>query len=335
MKERITYFDFLRGVAILMVIGIHSYYVVPFDSLGNMLRNSMREMINCAVPLFLAISGYFIGKKQINTIYDYYAFIKKQVPRVYIPLLLWSTPSVILWILSGKIWLLAILQGMICAAFGPYYFILLIIQLYFLHPLIVRAVNCRMGGAILVMINILAFIPFNIVLTKYELPFVFLVSPFIYWITFYYIGVYFSQNSRDYSVHMPFYLIVVGAIAQLFFCYYAKAQDLNSSGEIFIGYLHSLSAWSYGLGVILLLFNNKLERTYNKHAEKLQLIRKIGVYAFGIYLFHVHVQQFIEDYTSVDSWLVKWILMTGISVAVIWMLGALLPKKAQLYLGVK
>jgi surface polysaccharide O-acyltransferase-like enzyme len=37
MKERIGYFDFLRGIAILVVIGIHSYYVVPFDSAINVM----------------------------------------------------------------------------------------------------------------------------------------------------------------------------------------------------------------------------------------------------------------------------------------------------------
>ena len=55
---RLSYFDFLRGIAILMVISIHT-----FDN-GMVLPDViLRNIMNCAVPIFLAISGYFLGKK--------------------------------------------------------------------------------------------------------------------------------------------------------------------------------------------------------------------------------------------------------------------------------
>jgi peptidoglycan/LPS O-acetylase OafA/YrhL len=66
MKDRITYFDFLRGLAILMVMGIHSYSMVPFDSIANALRINMRELLNFAVPLFLAISGFLLAKRKLR-----------------------------------------------------------------------------------------------------------------------------------------------------------------------------------------------------------------------------------------------------------------------------
>jgi len=146
MKERVTYFDFLRGIAILMVLGIHSYYVVPFDSLSNALRINLREMINFAVPLFLAISGFFIGQKSIGSKEQYFSFLRKQIPRVYIPMLIWSLPIVAMWIINGKTWYAAIAQGMIGAAFAPYYFIILIIQFYLLHPLFIKAADSKLGG---------------------------------------------------------------------------------------------------------------------------------------------------------------------------------------------
>ena len=138
LTERISYFDFLRGLAILMVIGIHTYTVRPFGGMGNILLIGIREAINFAVPLFLAISGFFIGKKEIANRQEYVAFIRKQVPRVYLPMLVWSLPVVFLWIYKGQNVLMALGKEMLGMAFGPYYFIPLIIQLYLLHPLIKR-----------------------------------------------------------------------------------------------------------------------------------------------------------------------------------------------------
>lgn len=74
---RNTYFDFLRRLAILFVIGIHTYPVND-GVVGEIL---IRQTLQCAVPLFLAVSGYFIGRKQLDTWPQYFHFLKKQLPR--------------------------------------------------------------------------------------------------------------------------------------------------------------------------------------------------------------------------------------------------------------
>lgn len=81
MQQRDTYFDFLRGIAIIMVIGIHTYTdgLVHFNLF-------LRQFLNCAVPIFLAISGYFIGHKSFVEQGSCVKFLKKHVPRVYIRL---------------------------------------------------------------------------------------------------------------------------------------------------------------------------------------------------------------------------------------------------------
>jgi surface polysaccharide O-acyltransferase-like enzyme len=58
MKNRNHYFDFLRGIAILMVVGIHTYTMSNFDSVEGIRNIIIRESLNFAVPLFLAISGF-------------------------------------------------------------------------------------------------------------------------------------------------------------------------------------------------------------------------------------------------------------------------------------
>ena len=74
MGKRDSFFDVLRGFAIILVIGIHTYHVTDFNSIYGWFTNSLREFCNIAVPLFLAISGYFIGKKELNKRTSYFNF---------------------------------------------------------------------------------------------------------------------------------------------------------------------------------------------------------------------------------------------------------------------
>ena len=82
MKERIAYFDFLRGLAIMMVVGIHTYTLGEDSTV-------VRQLLNAAVPLFIAISGYFLSQKKMENKDDYFSFLKKQLPKVYLPVLVW------------------------------------------------------------------------------------------------------------------------------------------------------------------------------------------------------------------------------------------------------
>lgn len=101
---RVRYFDYLRGLAIIMVVGIHSYpghlKVESFNLQA--LTVIIRNFFNCAVPLFLAISGYFIAKRDLNTLAKCNLFWRKQIPTVYIPCLVFSLPWFLLsWKSTG------------------------------------------------------------------------------------------------------------------------------------------------------------------------------------------------------------------------------------------
>lgn len=99
MKERIVYFDFLRGVAIILVIGIHTFILEETEAFAD-IKILLRQLLNCAVPLFLAISGFFLSNK-VCTDGNYWLFLKHQIPKIYIPCLIWSLPLFILDIIHG------------------------------------------------------------------------------------------------------------------------------------------------------------------------------------------------------------------------------------------
>lgn len=94
-KERNTYFDFLRGLAIIMVVGIHTFPAesVSIDTVHGLISIVVRQILNAAVPIFLAISGFFIANRDYSMgSHRHIDFLKRQVKKIYIPALIYSIP---------------------------------------------------------------------------------------------------------------------------------------------------------------------------------------------------------------------------------------------------
>ena len=67
-SSRNEYFDFLRGIAIIFVVGIHTFACSEgYSEYVRVEKNALRQLLNCAVPLFLAISGFFLSKNDLST----------------------------------------------------------------------------------------------------------------------------------------------------------------------------------------------------------------------------------------------------------------------------
>ena len=142
MKERVAYFDFLRGLAIMMVVGIHTYTLGEDSTL-------VRQLLNTAVPLFIAISGYFLSQKKIENKGDYLSFLKKQLPKVYLPVLVWSLPLYALALYSGSSIIKQTILLLGCGI-SIYYFVAFIMQCYVFLPVVNICIsgNKRIGGGI-------------------------------------------------------------------------------------------------------------------------------------------------------------------------------------------
>lgn len=127
MKERNLYFDCVKGMAILMVIAIHTFNPenVNYDAL------CVRQLLNVAVPLFLACSGFFIGKKTFNTSTERRSWLKHQIQKVYLPVLVWSLPYLVFPFLRRESMLTNLALYFLCG-YSVYYFIAVIIQCYLL-----------------------------------------------------------------------------------------------------------------------------------------------------------------------------------------------------------
>lgn len=142
MPRRNKYFDFLRGIAIISVVGIHTYRI-PDDFSNPLVYVAGREMLIFAVPLFLVISDLF-SMRSFRQKCEYFSYLKKQIPKVYIPTIIWSLPWFVLSLLSGEDFIVSLLYLFTCG-FSIFYFIALIIQMYLLLPVYHTVAN-NMGG---------------------------------------------------------------------------------------------------------------------------------------------------------------------------------------------
>ena len=260
----------------------------------------MRECCNIAVPLFLAISGYFIGRKKMENPNDYFTFLSKQIPRVYIPCIIWSLPVLLIYLYHNFPIGTSLLRIMSCSAFGPYYFIALILQLYILHPIINYVYKKRLGWTV-ILINALSVLLLNYYIIKKigdsNLPFVILAGPFVYWFAFYYLGR--KAIGRDDVSHFRIVLFITILLWAI--------QLIEAS---YIGVGIKLSSWIWAYVSIILLFCSKIQNLYYSHETNILLkgIKEIGKYSFGIYLSHVYVLLILEKVHISGIWLVNWLV---------------------------
>ena len=100
-KEEIPWIHFLRALACVMVVALHT--LPPSneflcEGIDATYRHLMLILTKPCVPLFFMITGYLILPFEGN---DFVSFYKKRIPRVLFPLLFWGIVyAIIPWILN-------------------------------------------------------------------------------------------------------------------------------------------------------------------------------------------------------------------------------------------
>ena len=324
--DRNLYFDALRGIAILMVVAIHTFIACEFDSFLSVCTIGMREIFNIAVPLFLAISGFFIGRKKFETKESVLAFWKKQIPKVYIPALFWSVPYLVLDVLHQQSILKNILLFLFCG-YSIYYFIALIVQCYLLLPFLQqKMLNSIMGGVILfVSIICVAIISYTSIA---ELPLIVFAGPIIVWLIFFWLGIYLSRCERGYKIGWIFVGVIVSFILMLI---ETKFRHEATGG----GYGIKPSSFIFSFLMILLLLSKRIEMKYVKDNIINKALTVVGDYSFPIYLLHCFVITLTFHFITVPFWFIRWVVVVAITMLVICIIRKILPDKYLKIIGFK
>ena len=322
--QRNLYFDTLRGIAILMVVAIHTFIACEFDNFQSICAISMREIFNVAVPLFLAISGFFIGLKKFESNYQIITFWKKQIPKVYIPTLFWSVPYLTLALYHQQSLLKNILVFLLCG-YSIYYFIALIIQCYLLLPFIQKKMlNYEMGGVILGLSLICVAVISYTSITRF--PLIVFAGPVFVWLIFFWIGVFLSRRERDYKIGKIFIGVLLSFVLMLI---ETKYRHEATGG----GYGIKPSSFIFSFLMILLLFSKRIEHKYVKDKVINKALIVVGDYSFSIYLIHCFVITIVFHFVTISNWIVRWTIVVAITMLFICLVRKVLPNKCLKIIG--
>lgn len=328
--KRDTYFDFLRGIAIMLVVANHTKVHQDIHSLIGVVNAAMTCVVSPAVPIFLAISGYFLSRNVMETRADYFLFLRKQLPTVYLPCLFWSIFHFVLYIRGGNSPIKGLVLFFTCGL-SVYYFIAGIMQCYVLLP-IVRRIK-RMGVLVLLLIA-LAWIgcyTYVFLVQGHGLPLLIRAAPFPNLLVWFALGCYLGQKDRTNYRALP---IAIATIIAL----------MCSGGESY--YIHTLcgsanqdwkiSAYIFDSFTVLLVFSQPVRSLY--HENRLtRLVSRLGIASFAVYLTHYLVAiPVIKVFPWVaDTWVSKWAAILISSWLFVEILKKLLPVRLWKYLGLR
>ena len=290
-QKRETYYDILRGAAIIFVISIHAFDIsFVYDSFP-LFSIFLRNLLNIAVPIFLALSGFFMAHKRIERDIDYLPFFKKQILRVYLPVLFCSIPLFMIGIAGGRSVLKCVLLLFLCG-YSIYYFVAVIIQCYLLLPFLNFFYNKGKNAYVFVMIfslllAVCGWAVKSYILPKFgiSLPLIAYAGGFWMWSVFFIFGFYFGRlKDRNYSIK-PWLLLS----SLTFVLCVTESLFLDKLGYG-VGVGQKPSAMLFSFCLIPLLFSEKVKVTFDKlNFKGTILLSSIGFYSFGIYLIHCYV----------------------------------------------
>ena len=147
-KERNILIDYLRALAILMVVTVHTWSLSHIDAeMHPLLTTAYALFHRCGVPLFVLISGALQLSAPIQ---DLGTFYKKRYARILIPFIIWSLIVYVLSFIAGKYEDIHTI-GELALNYIPYmltnrineayWFIGLIVALYAITPFIQRTLQ--------------------------------------------------------------------------------------------------------------------------------------------------------------------------------------------------
>ena len=308
----------------MMVVGIHTYTLGKDSTV-------VRQLLNTAVPLFVAISGYCLSQKRMENKDDYLFFLKKQFPKVYLPVLVWSLPLYAIALYSGSSIIKQTILLLSCGL-SIYYFVAFIMQCYVVLPVINNYISGNKRRVVIVSCLIsfawIAGVMYMNTIQGKGIPLILYAGPLPCWLMFFVLGVMIGHKpERNYSIILPIVISILGFILSVIesdylLDHYGKGVGIKPSSFI------------YSAGMIFLMFSNKVENLIRRTGAIYRFIIWIGSLSFGIYLVHCYFISFFVKRLPIDSWLLQWSLALFLTVVFILILRKLLPTKYHKYLGI-
>jgi len=288
-KDRDSSFDAFRGFTIIAVVAAHA--VIPgsyWCDYWDFRYLFYRQLFNFPVPVFLFISGYWLSKKPIKSLGDYKAFLTRRLSRILIPYLFWS------FILLGyaaikthDINVYRIIRELLTGgACIPYFFIIMIVQLYIMTP-VLQYINRKSYGLMLVLtfnvISLLALYLSRLYHVIWHLP---ASLPFYSWIIFYEIGLLIGSRDNKIFVPKSMRFFILPAILVFLLLSELEGMIILSKYDN-LNFAISSTKYSSILYSVCIIIGFLFVRERLRYWPK--FLVTMGNCSFGIYLIHVPV----------------------------------------------
>ena len=274
-ESRLEYYDFVRGIAVIMVVAIHTFDSVYAYETLTLAGVFVRQLLNCAVPLFCVSSAFFLINKDTE---NYRAYLFPHVLRVWLPLLVYSLPwfAADVWQNGGSITSALKLIG---GGYSVYYFAGVVVQFYVLLPLFQKYRVLRNVG-VMGLITLLWLVGF-----VYS-PALFLNGRVILcWIVYFALGAAYAKDGMKSRVSVR--LCAAGCIAAAVLCC-AESVFLTTANESLSGVGIKPSAVLFSVCACALLYADRCAQAYRSGAVTRRIAR-LGRFSYGMYLGHLYV----------------------------------------------
>lgn len=313
-RQRIFYLDFIRAIAIILVILAHvtrQFFKLASISSYKVLCAPFMDFAVLGVPLFLMISGALL----LNRYYELGSFLKKRYARVLIPFLFWGV--VVIFFKIYFEWHAATMDHIIQMFLNNYWFVWMILGIYLFIPVINSFIKEYEMKGIEYFLVIWAFTMILNTLGKY--PFHnFELSYFAGYLGYFVLGYYLSNKKFNLSNS---HLLAISLMIFLIFTYFSIDYTLSMAilkhKLAYYEYLTIIVAFqSAGLYAFLRYFaaigsekaGTIINRIYSffKDSFMFKIIFSISTFSYGIYLIHYNplilFKWFSLHYIPVFSW---------------------------------
>ncbi len=336
-KQRIFYLDFIRVIAILLVIFIHVSTIDTTKHIGTtdwQIVKMLNYFAHISVPIFFMISGSLMlnSPKTLSLKYTW----EKRIPRVTIPFIMWSIiiPTVVNLtsnvITTNQVW--HRLQLILYQPTSPIlWFMYPLIGIYILSPIIKTFVDNASTRMLLYVTSVwlitCSLLPSISVMMPKEYKHVFQLSPVANFLLiggfvgYYILGYIISQlNVKDVSAFALLVLFIGMATFGNFFSESVpQTFDANNSYYVTSIFIPIMSISAY---ILLQKWGTRIKSKFT-----IGIFEFLAPLVFGIYLIHNLIVFFIEPWfmknvavTGIAATFLRYFVVLIIAIIIIWIL---------------
>lgn len=288
MTEKLEEVDYLRAIACLFVVFIHTTADYIFlDTAGSLTKTAflfVNRALTFAVPAFIFISGFVLARRYLQRDFSYLLFLKKRLKHIIVPYFCWTFVYYLCFIqqniygFSLSFFLKSLFLGDMVYHL---YFVVLILQFYLLFG-VFRGLFRRYSAHLLMLV----FLLINILFMKFGY-FQYADRFFLQYLSFFTFGIYFSINYQSFKEKICYYRskLAIGYVLMSLFIAQQYYQ-ITILKRVYDGFLYNLSWLLFSLLAIVFFFGLAVSLQNTELTAVKKFLLKLSDASYLIYLSH-------------------------------------------------